>query len=103
MRKWMVKYSHTASGMWVVLYKKKSGIKGLTFTEALDQALCFGWVDNLKRGLDDQKYAMRFVPRKNIHQWSDSNIKRLKRLIQTGEVTEKGFIKIDKSVLSNIT
>jgi len=68
------------SELWVGFFKKDSGKGGLTYAEALDQALCFGWIDGLKKRVDERSYTHRFTPRKPRSNWSRSNIQHVERL-----------------------
>jgi uncharacterized protein YdeI (YjbR/CyaY-like superfamily) len=74
----------------VAIYKKASGRQTVTFEELLDVALCHGWVDTQTKGIDQQRYAIRFVPRRPGSNWSAGNRERVRRLRQAGRMTPAG-------------
>src|SRR5207253_446722 len=73
-RRWLERHHGKEKEIWIAFAKKDSGKKSITYQEALDEALCFGWVYNLKKRLDDDWYLFRFVPRKNNSKWSQVNL-----------------------------
>ena len=79
-RKWLEKNHAEANELWVGFYKKSSNIKSITYPEAVDQALCFGWIDGIKKKVDEISYTNRFTPRKSKSIWSSTNIKRVAEL-----------------------
>ena len=83
-RKWLEKNHAVAHELWVGFYKKDSGIKSITYQEAVDQALCFGWIDGIKKKVDELNYTHRFTPRKSKSNWSSTNIKRVGELLRLG-------------------
>ncbi len=85
---------HGASGREriVAIYKKASGRQTVTFEELLDVALCHGWVDTQTKGIDEQRYAIRFVPRRPGSNWSATNRERVRRLRQAGRMTSAGEV-----------
>ncbi len=93
-RAWLVENYATAQEMWLVFYKKHVGKPGLTYLEALEEALCFGWIDGILKRIDDEKHTIRFSPRRRNSIWSEQNKKRVGRLIQEGRMTEAGLAKI---------
>jgi uncharacterized protein YdeI (YjbR/CyaY-like superfamily) len=88
-RSWLEKH-HTAAELWVGFYKKTSGRKGITYAEAVDEALCFGWIDGLTRSIDESRWMIRFTPRKQKSNWSAVNIKRFGELQAEGRVAPPG-------------
>ncbi len=90
-RAWLRKNSKSANEIWLVFYKKNSGKRSISFSDALDEALCFGWIDALVRSIDQSRYAQRFVPRKPTSSWSSINIERAKYLINEGRMTPAGM------------
>lgn len=74
----------------VAIYKKASGKQTVTFDELLDTALCHGWVDTQTKGIDEQRYAIRFVPRRPGSNWSAVNRERVRRLLEQGRLTPAG-------------
>ena len=85
-RKWFQTHHASATELWVGFYKKDSGKKSITWSQSVDQALCFGWIDGLRRGIDEVSYKIRFTPRKQRSTWSAVNIKR------AGELTTLGLM-----------
>src|SRR5687767_5189624 len=90
-RKWLEEHHARASELWVVFYKKGSGKGGMTYSEAVDEALCFGWIDGLLKGIDAERFMQRFTPRKVASTWSNLNIERVKRLIAAGKMHPAGL------------
>jgi uncharacterized protein YdeI (YjbR/CyaY-like superfamily) len=90
-RRWLDKNSARCDEIWLVFYKKASGKQTVSYNHAVEEALCFGWVDGLKKGLDAECYAFRFTPRKAKSPWSKSNIERVERLIAEGKMMPAGL------------
>lgn len=90
-RKWLAKNHTSASELLVGFYKKDSGKPSITWPESVDQALCFGWIDGIRRRIDDVSYSIRFTPRKKISTWSVVNIKRAQELIEEGLMQGSGL------------
>jgi uncharacterized protein YdeI (YjbR/CyaY-like superfamily) len=89
-RNWLAKNHKTSTVLWVGYYKKATKIPSITWPESVDQALCYGWIDGLRRSIDDKAYMIRFTPRKTRSHWSDVNIKRIKALKKEGLVEKAG-------------
>jgi uncharacterized protein YdeI (YjbR/CyaY-like superfamily) len=89
-RRWLAKNHATASELWVAFYKKGSGEEGITYPEAVDEALCFGWIDGIRKGVDEKSYTNRFTPRKPGSTWSNINTRRVAELIADGRMTPAG-------------
>jgi uncharacterized protein YdeI (YjbR/CyaY-like superfamily) len=89
-RSWLRKNANTATEVWLVYYKKNSGKASIQFSEALDEALCIGWVDTKVKSLDAARYMMRFAPRRQKSSWSPANIARMNRLIAQRRTTTAG-------------
>lgn len=90
-RAWLEKNHDKASEIWVGFYKKGSGKPSITMPESVDEALCFGWIDSVRRGVDDTSYANRFTKRKTRSTWSAINIGRVKELIGLGRMQPAGL------------
>ncbi len=91
-RRWLAKNFARCQEIWLVFYKKTSATKpGVSYGHAVEEALCFGWIDGMKRKLDDESYAFRFTPRKPDSQWSKSNLQRVERLIAAGKMLPAGL------------
>jgi uncharacterized protein YdeI (YjbR/CyaY-like superfamily) len=89
-RRWLVRHHASAPELWVGFYKKGSGRPGLTFPEALDEALCFGWIDGIVRSHGPIRYMHRFTPRKRGSVWSAINTRRARKLIREGRMQPAG-------------
>jgi uncharacterized protein YdeI (YjbR/CyaY-like superfamily) len=89
-RKWLEKHHTTAQELWVGYYKKDSGRPSITWPESVDEALCFGWIDGLRKSVDEISYKIRFTPRKPRSIWSAVNIKRAEELLLEGRMQPAG-------------
>jgi uncharacterized protein YdeI (YjbR/CyaY-like superfamily) len=90
-RKWLKAEGHKTQELWVGFYKKSSGKPSITYSESVDEALCFGWIDGVRRSVDADAYMVRFTPRKPKSQWSAVNIKRVQQLATSGRMTPPGL------------
>ena len=88
---WLEKNHARPVELWVGFYKKDSGRIGVTYPEALDEALCFGWIDGIRKAVDESRYTIRFTPRKPGSIWSNVNIKRANELIAEGRMAPAGL------------
>jgi len=93
-RAWLENNHDKAEFLWLAYYKKNSGKTSVTYPEALDEALCFGWIDSTVNRLDAERYMQRWSPRNPDSIWSDSNKARVKRLIAEGRMVAPGLAKI---------
>ena len=91
LRKWLVKNHAAASELFVGFHKKSSRKKGATYSEALDEALCFGWIDGVRRSIDADSYMIRFTPRRPKSIWSLVNVRHVERLQKAGKMAEPGL------------
>ena len=89
-RKWLAAHHANATELLVGFYKKDTGKPSITWPESVDEALCFGWIDGIRRRVDDDSYSIRFTPRKTSSTWSAVNIKRAQELIAAGRMTPAG-------------
>jgi uncharacterized protein YdeI (YjbR/CyaY-like superfamily) len=90
-RNWLEKHHHSESELWLVFHKRHTGQKGIEYREALEEALCFGWVDSLVKRLDDERFARKFTPRKADSRWSTINCKLYADLLARGLVAPPGL------------
>lgn len=90
-RRWLASNCARRVEIWLVFYKKSAGKPGVTYEHAVEEALCFGWIDGVKKKLDEVSYVYRFTPRKSQSQWSKSNLQRMERLVAEGKVMPAGF------------
>jgi len=90
-RRWLERNHDRATELWVGFHKKSSGKPSITYHEALDEALCFGWIDGVRKSIDDTSYMIRFTPRKARSVWSLVNIRHVARLQQLGRMKPSGL------------
>ena len=95
-RKWLDKNHAEVNELWVGFYKLGSNIKSITYPDAVDQALCFGWIDGIKKKVDEFSYTHRFTPRKSKSIWSSNNIKRVGELAKLGFMHPSGIKVFDQ-------
>lgn len=93
-RNWLQKNHETENKIWLIYYKKKTGKPCISNNQALEEALCFGWIDSIVKSIDEEKYAKKFTPRRAESNWSELNRKRAKKMIKQGLMKEPGFSKI---------
>ena len=94
-RAWLAEHHATSAGIWLIYFKKESGKPRVAYEDAVEEALCFGWVDSRPNAIDDQSYMQLFSPRKAKSPWSKINKKRVEQLIAQGLMTEAGLKKIE--------
>jgi uncharacterized protein YdeI (YjbR/CyaY-like superfamily) len=90
-RAWLERHHETASELLVGFYKKGSGRPSITWPESVDEALCFGWIDGVRRTIDDESYSIRFTPRRSRSIWSAVNVKRAEELTKLGRMHPAGL------------
>lgn len=90
-RQWLLKNHDKYDELIIGFHKKDSGKKSITYPEALDEALCFGWIDGVRRSLNETSYTNRFSPRKPKSNWSLVNVRHVERLIKEGKMHESGL------------
>lgn len=91
-RAWLEKNHGKCSEIWLVYYKKSSGKPRIPYEDAVEEALCFGWIDGKTRRIDEACYAQRFTPRRPRSSWNRANIKRAERLIAEGKMAAAGLV-----------
>lgn len=94
-RNWLNTNHDKSPGIWMIYYKKHTGTVCIEYREALEEALCFGWIDSTLKRIDDERYVRKFTPRTNTSNWSNVNKKLVLELIEKGRMTESGLKKID--------
>lgn len=92
---WLDKNHTDPLGVWIKIAKKDSGIQSITYVEALDEALCYGWIDGLKRSYDEQYFLQKFTPRRKRSLWSKVNIGKVEVLITAGRMQAAGMTQIE--------
>jgi uncharacterized protein YdeI (YjbR/CyaY-like superfamily) len=93
-RSWLEDHFADQAELWLAIYKKGTGKTALTYEEAVEEALCYGWIDGLVQAIDEEKYAVRFTPRKPGSIWSESNKRRVEKLMRAGRMAEPGLRKV---------
>ena len=96
-RKWLEAHHTRTEGVWLISYKKASGKPRFEYNEAVEEALCFGWIDSKPNTLDDERSMLWFAPRKSGAGWSRLNKERVARLIENGAMMPAGMAKIEAS------
>lgn len=91
----MQKNHQLKQAVWLVQYKKKSAVPSISWSEAVDEALCFGWIDSVRKTLDSEKYIQFFSKRKATSVWSKINKEKVQQLIDKGLMTKAGFATIE--------
>ena len=97
-RAWLEKHHQTKREQWVGFHRKASGRPSITWPEAVGEALCFGWIDGLRKGIDAESYKIRFTPRRPTSNWSTINIRRMKELMRERCVRPAGIKAFHKRV-----
>jgi len=91
LRKWFVKNHRAKKEIWLVQYKKATGKPSMNYVEAVEEAICFGWIDGFEKSMDVERYATRFSPRRPKSSWTETNKERAKKMISAGKMTEAGL------------
>jgi len=97
-RTWLARNHGSATEIWVVFRKKSTGPQPLSLNDAIEEALCFGWIDGLVKSVDEGCYALRFTPRRKGSAWSDRNVRRARRMIGEGKMTPAGLAVLDPAL-----
>jgi uncharacterized protein YdeI (YjbR/CyaY-like superfamily) len=98
-RAWLKGHYQSETEVWLIYYKKHTGRPRISYDDAVEEALCFGWIDSIVKRMDDEKFAQKFTPRRDSTKWSELNKQRLRKLIREGRITEAGLAKIDLAML----
>lgn len=98
-RQWLGEHHERNEGVWLITYKKATGKPRLEYDEAVEEALCFGWIDSKPNKLDDERSMLWFAPRKGGTGWSKPNKERIERMMATGKMHEAGLAKVEAAKL----
>ena len=101
-RDWLNQNHAKSTGIWLVFYKKQTGKPTLEYDDAVEEALCFGWIDSIIKKIDDEKYVRKLTPRKADSRWSALNKKCIARLKKQGLMTEAGIVKVKEAKASGL-
>jgi len=93
-QQWLKNNHNKSAGLWLIFYKKETGKPSLDYEEAVEEALCYGWIDSLIKKLDAERYLRKFTPRKEDSVWSALNKKRVTRLLKSGRMLPPGLAKV---------
>ena len=94
---WLAQHHESEDAVWVMLAKKGAGIPSPTYEEAVEVALCFGWIDGLSRGFDERHRLQRFTPRRKRSNWSQRNRERAEALIASGRMQPAGLREVERA------
>jgi len=94
---WLEENHPTSDGLWLKLAKKGSGLETVSFTEALDVALCYGWIDSQAASFDDVYWLQRFTPRRTRSKWSKVNRGKVSKLIEEGRMKPAGLREVERA------
>ena len=100
-RSWLSKHYKSKDGIWLAFHRKSSGEPTIGYDEAVEEAICFGWIDVQIRRIDDHNHMRRFTPRRQGSNWSDSNKRRALRMLREGKMTGAGRSTLPPDVLSD--
>ena len=100
-RIWLAKHYRSESEIWLVYYRKQSGKPRISYNEAVEEALCFGWIDSIIKNIDQERYSQRFTPRKPKSDFSQTNKERLKKLIDQGLVLPEILTSLENAGLED--
>ncbi|MBD3412899.1 MAG: hypothetical protein GF421_00510 [Candidatus Aminicenantes bacterium] len=98
-RQWLQKNHQTQSEIWLIYYKKHTGKPRIPYDDAVEEAICYGWIDSTVKRLDEERYCQRYTPRKKKSQWSATNVRRLKKMLDQDKMTKAGLDIIPAEVL----
>lgn len=101
LRKWFEKNHNKLNEQWIGFYKTTSGKQSITWSESVDEALCFGWIDGIRKSINNESYMIRFTPRKPNSTWSAVNIKKIEELTKLGLMKPEGIAAYNKKKDSN--
>lgn len=97
-RKWLDKNHASSDGVWLVFYKKNSGKQGIRYEEAVEEALCYGWIDSKLKSINKEYYIQNFTPRRKKSKWSRLNMERAERLQREGLMMPAGYAEYRKAL-----
>jgi uncharacterized protein YdeI (YjbR/CyaY-like superfamily) len=92
LRNWFLSNYDTTKEIWIGFYRKNSGLKAISYEDAVCEALCFGWIDGICKKVDDVSYTNRFTPRRKKSNWCDSNLKRFQELSAQNRIHPSGLL-----------
>ena len=97
-RKWLIQNHQKKKEIWLIQYKKATKKPSINYVEAVEEAICFGWIDGFEKSLDSERYATRFSPRREKSNWTNTNKDRARRMIAEGRMAPAGRAKLPVDV-----
>ena len=98
---WLDNHHDNKDVLWMIFYKIHTGIPSISYEDAVEEALCFGWIDSTIKRIDDERYARKFTPRNKNSVWSETNRKRIEKLLDEKRLTPVGIRVIDGEIIDN--
>ena len=98
-RDWLSQHGQSETEVWLIYYRKDSGRPRIPYDDAVEEALCFGWIDSIVKRMDDEKFAQKFTPRRYGSRWSELNVRRVRKLMKEGRMTEAGLANLTKKLI----
>lgn len=102
-RSWLAQNHDRHDHVWLIYYKKGSGKPRISYDDAVEEAICYGWIDSLVKRLDDKRYMQKFTPRTDTGTWSALNVRRVRKLHELGKLTRAALAKIPESIFKGKT
>jgi uncharacterized protein YdeI (YjbR/CyaY-like superfamily) len=99
-RKWLEQNHASKKELWLIQFKKAAKKPSINYVDAVEEALCFGWIDGTQKSMDSERYALRFSPRRPKSNWTETNKERARRLIAEGKMTEAGLASLPPDMKS---
>lgn len=99
-RKWLIQNHANKKEIWLIQYKKATKKPSIKYVDAVEEAICFGWIDGLEKSMDTERYALRFSPRRPKSNWTNTNKERARRMIAEGRMTPAGRAALPQDVIS---
>ncbi len=99
-RDWLAEHHQSKSDIWLVFFRKGIGKPTISYNDAVEVAICYGWIDSQGRRLDEERYATRFTPRRARSHWSESNRERARRMLRSGEMAPAGLAALPDDIMS---
>ena len=96
-RLWLEKNYNSKKEIWLIYYKKHTGIKRIPYDDAVEEAICFGWIDSTVKRIDEQKVMQKYTPRNKRSVWSELNVKRVEKMLKAGKMTKIGLEKVEEA------
>lgn len=96
---WLAKHKASKKEVWLIYYKQGSGKPRIPYSDAVEEAICYGWIDSIVKKIDEKRYCQRYTPRSPKSIWSDTNVKRLKKMLDADKMTQTGLDRVPTEVM----